>query len=842
MDARPLTRGPCPTGDRFVRRFFALMVCLAVATPPSGRADDTPPPVNLLLNAGLDFHCFDNSRSGVAASFKSGSVACWEQDAYGDAVVQRSTRQAVFRPAYPVDNVVMLRPGRRFSQFMLLAEVGLDHGDLVSLSVHGHQARGGVLDARIHMMRLDSAAGEYTVPGDERVFPRHSRGELVRGASFKATSGSDADFRVVVEGARIEGGFTEAADRSTDEPNTIGIEVEFVNLSTDTDVWLYGPCLCRGSRAIGRLPPARPNPDIYRGIPRTIQKLWRGEPLHMIVMGSSIDRGSANPSMRLHDEDPTSATFKQPLTGREFDGSLIGRPEWNDSIAWWQHHFMYAGRLRQALMRKFDYPIDRLLLNTMACDGSSISEAHSGLADYASLAIPPDPGGNGHRAGKTWRELYPAVFARPEGPRPDLVIFGSGANEHVDGADEAALFEGAIRWFQRHHPHTEFLFCQWQNRESYTPNTGHLMELSLRYQVPFIDLGRTCSLVTRYCNSYALCPKDGHPQAAAHHIWARQLERAFDVADPIQPGIAQLQLPERMHPASLGWEGDVTTYDAPHPRIRDGTAFILDDTVVNLWATCGAETVGIRVDGAEHRGSRRRSMAARDLRNSTFATGALVLGERHVVEVTGDSARIVAVDAKIVPGRQWTAIDSPRWSLGDLRPEPFASGWGGPYGDRCVVVPQGRSVAIDLPGSAFSIAYADRPDGGTLAVEIDGRRILSQPTDQPFITASGVAVHMENRRGTQPLPHGMHLVRLSAVDRPVVVLGVFAYDVRPSRSGERVFRGQAFPGELVRFEPPFAARPVILCTGGLSAPSAAVGPDAVRFAGTGPGDYEIVGE
>ena len=66
----------------------------------------------------------------------------------------------------------------------------------------------------------------------------------------------------------------------------------------------------------------------------------------------------------------------------------------------------------------------------MACDGSSISEAHSGLAEYASLALPPDPGGNGHRAGKSWKELYPEFFARRRKPRPTFVIAGSGANEH----------------------------------------------------------------------------------------------------------------------------------------------------------------------------------------------------------------------------------------------------------------------------------------------------------------------------------------------------------------------------------------------------------------------------
>src|SRR5205085_10988418 len=147
--------------------------------------------------------------------------------------------------------------------------------------------------------------------------------------------------------------------------------------------------------ALNRLPPARPLPALYRGIPRTLQKLWRGEPLHLMVMGSSIDRGSANPPQYLYDEDPRSPTFKQPLTGRDFEGKRVGHPEWDDYIAWWQHYFMYGGRLRRLLMEKFDYPMDHLLLNTMACDGSSVSEAHSGLAEYASLAIPPDPGANG---------------------------------------------------------------------------------------------------------------------------------------------------------------------------------------------------------------------------------------------------------------------------------------------------------------------------------------------------------------------------------------------------------------------------------------------------------------
>ena len=38
----------------------------------------------------------------------------------------------------------------------------------------------------------------------------------------------------------------------------------------------------------------------------------------------------------------------------------------------------------------------------MACDGSCIGEAHSGLAEYCSLSVPPSPGANGHKSGKSW--------------------------------------------------------------------------------------------------------------------------------------------------------------------------------------------------------------------------------------------------------------------------------------------------------------------------------------------------------------------------------------------------------------------------------------------------------
>lgn len=813
-----------------------LLACLLLGGDPQPDAGEG----NLLLNPAFAFHSFDNSRRGTTDSARSGAVACWSQDAYREAEVLRAPRVKQFRTKFPVENIVVIHPGKRFYQFSLLAETGLDHGDHVSLSVYGHQAAKDSLQTAVHLMRVDSQTGEWSAPGDKRIFPKHSRGELVKRPSYVAFSGEGESFEVKIENAEIVGGFTESPDKSTDEPNTIGLMVEFVNRSQDQDVYIYSPCLCRGEKARNRLAATRPLPEHYRGIPRTIQKLWRGEPLHIIVMGSSIDRGSANPRQFLYDEDPASPTYKQPISGPDFDGAKVGHPEWDDYIAWWQHYFMYGGRLRRALMQKFDYPINKLLLNTMACDGSSISEAHSGFADYASLALPPDPSLNGHRAGKTWQELYPALFERAEGPRPDLVIFGSGANEKVDGADEVALFEGAIRWFQRRHPDTEFLFCMWQNRESYTAATGYLSELSLRYQIPYVDFGRVFHLTTRYANSYALCPRDGHPQAAGHDLWARQLERAFDVADPIRPGIAQLQLPERLNRYTIGWEGEMQTYNAGDARIHGETAFILDDTVVNLWAGGAESTVGVRIDGQPREGSRRRPQTRRDLRNSTFATGLLSLGDRHIVEVMGPEAKLAAVDAKTAIGRQWIGVESPRWRLGELRPEAFESQWGSPFGARQVSVPAGQSVEIELAGTDFSIAYVDRTDGGLLQVEVDGRRLLETATNVPFETASGESVYLENRRGIRGLPFGVHVLRISAAENAVMLLGAFSYDTRPNRRNERVLRGEAYPGETISFSAPFKARPIVLTTGGLKAEAASA--SAVRFAGDGPGGYEIVGE
>jgi hypothetical protein len=543
----------------------ALAIACALSVTPAA-AQDGPPPVNLLANPDFDFHAFENHRSGTVGSFSSRSVAFWSTNAWGDITVTRESHaDPAIRPAFSTHNLVSIAPGKKLWQFFTLPEAGLAHGDHVSLLVYGNQKAAKALCARVQLMKLDSEDGTWSPAdlgmGDKRTFPKHSRGELVVAKSYEATADQVGPVELRIEDAEIIGHFTPGEQSHSADVNTSGLRVEFENTGQQGDVWVYSPCLCAGPKALARLPEGRQMAPYYRYLPRTVQKLWKGEPIHILAMGSSIDRGSANPPMYLFDEDPKSPRFKQPLSDRVFEPQRVGRPDLDGYVGWWQHYFCYTGRLRLELMRKFNLPVSSICLNIMACDGSCVGEAHSGLKDYCSLALPPEENANGHKRGKTWQELYPGLFSRPEGPRPDLVIFGSGANEKTDTPDEVAVFEGMIRWIQRHYPDTEFLFCVFQNAGGYTANAGDVQALALRYQIPVLDYGKISDDVTRWCNPRTLVPADGHPQAAAHYLWSQQLLKAFECWDPIEAGQAQLQLPERVHANSYGWEGEMVTYD-----------------------------------------------------------------------------------------------------------------------------------------------------------------------------------------------------------------------------------------------------------------------------------------
>jgi hypothetical protein len=475
----------------------------------------------------------------------------------------------------------------------------------------------------------------------------------------------------------------------------------------------------------------------------------------------------------------------------------------------------------------------------MACDGSCVGEAHSGLAQYCALEIPPGENANGHAEGRTWQELYPDLFTRPGGPGPDLVIFGSGANEKTDTPDEVAVFEGTIRWIQRHYPNCEFLFCMFQNTGAYTPNAGDLQALALRYQIPYLDYGKLGDEVTRWCNRYALVPRDGHPQAAAHYLWFKELEKAFECWTPIMPGVAQRRLPERVHTNTYGWEGDMVTFTQESPRVKQNL-FVFEDTAINCWGAVDDGKPIPRVDGVVN--ASRRSSPGRDVRNSMFRFGNASLGDRHILEIEGPGAVLTAVDAKVCPGRRYLPVGSAHWDLSGIGTTPYESEWGAPYGTVSVVLEPGSSIAADVVCTDLSAAYVDSPEGGVLQVSVDGVERLRVEANAPYTSVDGTEYYLENRRGILGLPYGSHRVVLTAEERPVRVLGVFTYDSRPNRSNERVLRGFAVPGETVSFSASFSGRPVVLCTPPLAVRPDDIRADRVTFSGSGPGQFEAIGE
>lgn len=813
--------------------FVSVTAMLACALPAQ----------NLLLNPSFEFHSFVNHRNGLARSYTSGSVAFWNEDAYEDIAVTREAHVDVAkRPAQSVGNIVSIKPGKKLWQVIALPEAGLAHGEHLDLRVAGWQSAPGSALLAFELLKIDSEDGTWSPKDfkmwDSRSFPKHARGELVLARRHEAKSGADNTFSLALKDMLLEGKFKAGADSHSADMNTVAVRVVLQNISKEAEVLFWAPALTRaGQGGAGLLPSLRPMEPVYCHLPKTMQKLWKGESLHILLMGSSIDRGSANPPMYLYDEEPASKTWKQPLSERTFEAAKVGRSELDGYFGWWQHYFSYAGRLRLELMRKFNLPISKLCLNFMACDGSCIAEATSGLADYCELRIPPGEGTNGHKSGTDWRKLYPELFTRPQGPGPDLVIFGSGANEKTDTPDEGAIFEATIRWLQQRYPDVEFVFCVFQNRGGYTPNPGDLQAIALRYQIPFMDYGKLGDELVRWCNAAALVPRDGHPQAAGHFFWYHTLARAFECWDPVATGEAQLRLPSRIYRSTIGWEGEITTYTAPSPRIRRNM-FVMDDTAFNCWGKSQSASMKVFIDGKVGIGGTRHNLPGRDVRNSMYRWGLGSIGDRHVVELIGENAEFTAVDMKTINGRRFFSVSSSAWKC-PAKPEPFASEWGAPCGNTLAVLKPGESAAITLPATDLSVAYLDRKEAGTLAVSVDGAPAFSVSTAVPFKAQDGKDYYLENRKGIRCLPYGMHTVTVTAKDGPVALLGIFSYDNRPNRDAERRVDGIGGPGERVAFVPPFKAVPIVHLSGGLTLKS--VSREAAVFAGA-PGTFTAIGE
>ncbi len=801
--------------------------------------------MNILQNPDFDFHAFGNHRDGNKESFTSHNVAFWNTDAWGDiTVIRESHADPKIRPVSSIHNMVSVKPGKKFWQFFTLPEGGLAHGEKISLFACGYQENAGAIKASVKILKIDSEDGSWT-PGDfgyadNRTFPKHARGELIIAKSYDAVSNKIGNVELKLEGVEIIGKFTDGKESHSSDINAIAICVEFENTGETGDVWVYSPRLCKGAQALTALPQSRPMTSYYRHIPKTIQKLWNGETVNIIVMGSSIDRGSANPPMYLYDEDPDSQDFKRPISESLFDASKINRPELDGHFGQWRHYFSYGGRLKLELMRKFNLPASKICLMFMACDGSCVGEAHSGLKEYFSMSISPSEEATGHKTGRKWDELYPELLKRPQGAAPDLVIFGSGANEKTDTPDEAAVFEGMIRWIQRHYPNTEFLFSQFQNYGAYTSNTGDLQALSLRYQIPFLDYGKVGDDAVRWCNRYTLVPEDGHPQAVAHYLWFKQIEKAFECWDPVMPGIAQSQLPERMHRNTYGWEGEMVTYDEKSGRLKGGKC-IFDDTAVNCWGKVDDNvTPQAFVDGKKGT-DMRVSFPVRDIRNSFYRQGNCSLGDRHILEISGQGATLTFADAKVCPDRRFFPIDSKFWR-NSVPVIEYKSEWGAPFGNKQILLKPGENIEIDVVSTDISVAYIDTSQGGDIKVFVEGVERLVHPANVPFVDIEENSSYIENKKGILNLGYGLHQVKIGAAKRPVNILGLYTYDSRPNRNLERRLAGFAVAGETINFTLPFNARPLVMCGNGLQVKTEDISAVKVTFSGIGQGTFEAIGE
>jgi hypothetical protein len=303
------------------------------------------------------------------------------------------------------------------------------------------------------------------------------------------------------------------------------------------------------------------------------------------------------------------------------------------------------------------------------------------------------------------------------------------------------------------------------------------------------------------------------------------------------PGQAQLQLPERIHKNTYGWEGEMITFDEKSPRLK-GNKFVFEDNAVNCWGSAaGKEKPVPYVDGKKL--SARRSYPGHNVRNSLFRHGNTSLGDRHILEITGKDAKLTYVDAKVCPNRQFLGMDNPRWK-DKIKVKDFVSGWGAPYGSKMVELQLGKALEIDAVCTDVSVAYVDQKDGGKLKVFVDGKEKLIQSTNIPFVDQENKKYFMENRKGILNLGFGLHKIKIEAAEAPVKVLGIFTYDSRSNRKFERRLTGIAAPGETIEFSLPFKNTPVVICEQGLKPENVTAA--KVKFSGEKQGMYQVIGQ
>ena len=206
-----------------------------------------------------------------------------------------------------------------------------------------------------------------------------------------------------------------------------------------------------------------------------------------------------------------------------------------------------------------------------------------------------------------------------------------------------------------------------------------------------------------------------------------------------------------------------------------------------------------------------------------------------MVELSPDF-KFTLLDAKQALNRYYAGVESKLFT-GIKKIQPYRSATGFPYGRYVSVLNPGDSCQVTLTGNAFAFAWVDTAKGGDLQITVDGKKLPEIPTNKPYIMQSKEKLFMENRKGFEGIPFGVHTITVKAVKAPVTFMGVYSYDTRSNSAWQRIVRGSAADGEFI-FSPAFKARPVIHCSGTLKVKSAT----AEKVVFTGNGTFTASGE
>src|SRR5690606_24531902 len=146
-------------------------------------------------------------------------------------------------------------------------------------------------------------------------------------------------------------------------------------------------------------------------------------------------------------------------------------------------------------------------------------------------------------------------------------------------------------------------------------------------------------------NMFALMPDGGHPQASAHYLWFKQLEKAFDIVSPLDSPQPQRLLPPRWNQFSYLWEGDMRTITAPSPRIVNHEAVMTAEGPIVIWASHAEgednRNMHLRINGQiANDAGRGRNYPQRESRNASLLRGRFEPGHRYVMEIVGNNPTI----------------------------------------------------------------------------------------------------------------------------------------------------------------------------------------------------------